>query len=379
MKLLSKLLIGLGCSIFIFFVLKSYSENYSLFSVTDYQVTGQFGDYIGGVVGTLFALAGTFLIYMTFNEQLKENKRNAFEAIFFQMINLHKENVSELRIRVSENLTIENREVAEKFFFEFIECYRDIRNFTKNYELDNCIQSRYKEKLQNITSKINNEINLFDLIMIDVAYLIVFYGLKTDGISVIRKNFSKKYHSHFYNRVLFYIELKPDHNNKEYTYLWLKVRNMNTKVLQSILEELYKKRKQNSNNILSPLANEFEKYLDYKKCYTGRQSYFGHYFRHLFQTFKFLNETIIDKNEKYKYGKMLRAQLSTFEQALLLINSLSSLGMKWEYDHENYESTKINPNLITEFQIIKNLPGEQMYGIKYKIFYPSVKFEATEF
>ena len=81
---------------------------------------------------------------------------------------------------------------------------------------------------------------------------------------------------------------------------------------------------------------------------------------------------------KYKYGKMLRAQLSTYEQAILLINSISSLGMKWDYNPEKYENDKINPKLITEFQLIKNLPGEQMFGIKYNVYYPNVKFETME-
>ena len=123
---------------------------------------------------------------------------------------------------------------------------------------------------------------------------------------------------------------------------------------------------------------KFQKKLNYEKCYIGRQSYFGHYFRHLFQTYKYLNENILDKKEKYKYGKMLRAQLSTYEQGILLINSISSLGMKWEFTPEKYDNDKINPRLITEFQLIKNLPGEQMFGIKYKVYYPNINFEATE-
>ena len=378
MKNLSKILIGLGCLVFVSFIIKSCNDDFSLFGSTNYEVTGQFGDYVGGVVGTLFALAGTFLIYLTFNEQLRENKRNAFESIFFQMINLHKQNVSEFRLRISENYIIENREVVEEFFFEFIDCYRDIKNYSKNYNLDDCIIPSYKKKLQELTTKINNEINLLDLIIIDISYLIVFYGLNSEGLSVIRKNFLKKYNPAFYHKLLFYMELKPSQNNNRYLKLWLEARHLETKKLQNLVDELYKKRKQNKKIDLTDFAQNFELYQDYEKCFQGRQSYFGHYFRHLFQTFKYLNENILDKNEKYKYGKMLRAQLSTYEQAILLINSISSLGMKWEYNPEKYENDKINPKLITEFQLIKNLPGEQMFGIKYNVYYPHVKFETME-
>jgi hypothetical protein len=37
---------------------------------------GQFGNFIGGVAGTAFALAGTLFVYMTFKDQSNTNKRN---------------------------------------------------------------------------------------------------------------------------------------------------------------------------------------------------------------------------------------------------------------------------------------------------------------
>lgn len=61
-----------------------------------------------------------------------------------------------------------------------------------------------------------------------------------------------------------------------------------------------------------------------------------------------------------------------------MINSLSSLGMKWEYNPEVYTDFNIDTNLITTYNIIKNLPGEHFYGIRYKHFYPKVDFEILE-
>lgn len=47
------------------------------FSCTiDEEVVGQFGDFVGGVVGTLFALAGVVLYYVALNEQRKDLKIN---------------------------------------------------------------------------------------------------------------------------------------------------------------------------------------------------------------------------------------------------------------------------------------------------------------
>jgi hypothetical protein len=84
----------------------------------------------------------------------------------------------------------------------------------------------------------------------------------------------------------------------------------------------------------------------------------------------------------------LRAQLSTYEQALLFINSISTLGMKWEFtpDIENpsrytQHELKIEQNkrhIITHYNLIKNLPGEKMFGFRYKSYYPLIKYESEE-
>ena len=101
--------------------------------------------------------------------------------------------------------------------------------------------------------------------------------------------------------------------------------------------------------------------------YNGHQHRLSHYFRHLFQSYKYLNsQKNLPEKEKYFYAKMLRAQLSTYEQALLFVNSLSSSGMNWELD-----STE---KLITKFNLIKNLPDYLLPKINYKRYYPAVKY-----
>lgn len=96
----------------------------------------------------------------------------------------------------------------------------------------------------------------------------------------------------------------------------------------------------------------------------------------------------IDESDKYFYAKTLRAQLSTYEQALLFLNSLSTLGMKWEFNPEydnrsNLTGEKLSEtlkkqHLITKYNLIKNLPGERIFGIKYKTYYPEIKYESGE-
>jgi len=80
--------------------------------------------------------------------------------------------------------------------------------------------------------------------------------------------------------------------------------------------------------------------------FAGHQSRLGHYYRHLYQTVAFVDkENSCDSDEKYAYVKTLRAQLSTHEQALLLINSCTPMGQKWWSDQ-----------LITKYRMVRNIP-----------------------
>jgi hypothetical protein len=81
--------------------------------------------------------------------------------------------------------------------------------------------------------------------------------------------------------------------------------------------------------------------------FEGHQSRLGHYYRHLFQTVQYVNQQSFDSELKYSYIKTVRAQLSTHEQALLLLNSRTPLGSKW-WKRE----------LITTYRLVKNIPQD---------------------
>lgn len=373
----------LGGIISIYFVISSYFDGLRIWGYEiNYEITGQFGDFIGGVVGTFFALSGTLLIFLTFKEQQNENKRISFESSFFEMIKLYRENVSELKYRKYKNsdyVVYENKQVLREIFDEFIECYREVRKFSNSKKVEDYLHPKYAQKLEIITKKINSNIDIIELARIDIAYSIVFFGLNVEGESIIRNNFKKKYNTEYYCKLLFYIKLKPNTIESDRYKKWEKIRNLDLKNLRILIDELYKNRNHLENTDETILSVSLKFPLDYEKYYDGHQFRLGHYFRHLYQSYKFLNiSKHLNEKEKYSYGKMLRAQLSTYEQALIMINSVSSLGMKWEYLPEKYESPKIKTNLITTYQLIKNLPGVQIYGLKYKIFYPLIKYEFEE-
>ena len=77
--------------------------------------------------------------------------------------------------------------------------------------------------------------------------------------------------------------------------------------------------------------------------FEGHQSRLGHYYRHLYQMVRYVDQQTIEIN-KYEYVKTIRAQLSTHEQALLLVNSLTPIGHNWW-----------RKALIVDYRLVKNI------------------------
>lgn len=72
------------------------NTKYSIGSDFNFEETGQFGDYIGGVVGTVFALAGTILVFASFVQQQHRNTIESFEKNYFEMLRVHEDIVREM-------------------------------------------------------------------------------------------------------------------------------------------------------------------------------------------------------------------------------------------------------------------------------------------
>jgi hypothetical protein len=376
----------IGCLVLVVFLNKSYVDGFIISNLlpTNYEVTGQFGDFVGGVVGTFFALVGTLLIYLTFHEQAKTNKRTAFESSFFEMIRLYRANVNDItytKTKNNEKIEYQKRQVFREIYSEFTDCYREVKKFSNSTNVLDYITPKYEKKLLEITQRINPNISLIELAIIDISYTIVFYGLGAEGETVIRRNFKNKYNTKYYFKLLYYIKLKPKKSNTSRSNGWKLIRKMELAKLHPLIDDLYANREtpEKIENLSTALAQELGMHKSYEKYYGGHQFRLGHYFRHLFQSYKYLNEhSDLTQSEKYQYGKMLRAQLSTYEQALLMINSISNLGMKWEFSTEKLKNSKIKTNLITTYNLIKNLPGEHLYGIKFKTYYKNVDYETDE-
>lgn len=106
------ILLVISAAIFLFFFISTAIDGYAIFGSNkiDFQVTGQVGDFIGGLLGTIINAAAFYFLYLTLNEQRIENSKQAinnlkenFEKKFYELVSLHRANVSELKQKKMEN------------------------------------------------------------------------------------------------------------------------------------------------------------------------------------------------------------------------------------------------------------------------------------
>jgi len=96
--------------------------------VVNHELLGTYGDFIGGVLGTIFALISTLILIRTFNQQRAVTEKNKeqienqrFNDLFFELLRLYQSEISELcgtinKERGNEKITINYN---NKDFFDF--------------------------------------------------------------------------------------------------------------------------------------------------------------------------------------------------------------------------------------------------------------------
>lgn len=382
---ISSTLLGIGILIYyINEVIKSHSlpkEGQTL-NLTNF---GAFGDFIGGFVGTLFSLAGIFFLYLTLKEQRENFNKERLENNFFEMIKFHKENVNELQYSYYEDkdnkVTALQRKVFKLIYSQFKELWNEIDFIFKATEINDIYTESYLKELKRIKI-INVRVRDYkQLAQIDITYVIIFFGLSKEDTLTIKTLLKNKYSEQLIENILLVATLKPK-KESDYWKKWEKINNIQDIGIKSeIIKSFYEKRedKFKSNLINSLYFNEqtFSVYYkdNYNKYYGGHQFRLGHYYRNIFQNINFINNQIyLTYNEKYNYIKLLRVHLSNYEQILLFLNSLSIIGRNWEYN----KSDNPNEQLITKYNLIKNIPNEKIIDcIEPLIYYPSINYEIS--
>ncbi len=282
---------------------------FSTFSDEKYNpgITGPIGDTFGGMLGPLVALFAAFLTFLAFWVQYKANvdqkhdlQVERFENKFYELLRFHKDNISEIKIDGHEG-TVEKRKA-------FVSMYNEFR-----YSFW-CCKDKYTE-LQERGVLLNN---YSDEQLVRLAYIFFLGGVgdNSDMVSkAINKNPNYKFEDNLFHAVLAYFKL-------------IKSKQIRPAYIDN-----------DGNPVILRL-----RYLPWG----GHQSRLGHYYRHLFQTVKYVDKQEVDlitEDDKIDYLRMLRAQLSDYEQVLLYYNAISHLGEGW-----------LQNNYFIKYKMIHNIP-----------------------
>lgn len=380
------LTLGAGSTTVIgFIILACFVYNFfTSFSAAEKGFFGVLGDFVGGFIGTLFSATGIFLLYLTLKEQRENFEKERLENNFFEMIKFHKENVSELEFTYHENnennskVKAVRRKVFKVIFSHFDSLWMELDFLFKNATEKEIYHEIELEKIKKNNTINERTIDLKQIARIDIVYLIIFFGLSKSDRKTIQSLTFQIYNEAFINKILDFASLKPKRNS-QYWVRWKRINDITDETLkEKVIIDFFKTRNDtyvfNRDTFLYFNNQLNSSYYDdiYDKYYGGHQFRLGHYYRHLFQNLKYINDQLyFDYNEKYAYIKLLRVQLSNYEQIMLFLNSLSQIGRQLEISQ--YE---VNDQLITKYNLITNIPNKTLFeSIDIINYYPLVEFE----
>jgi len=276
----------------------------------DFSKNFPIGDTYVGIMGPFIAILASFLTFIAFWVQYKANRRQnlqfdlqakdvaiqRFESKFFELLKLHRNNVEDIDI---SNGGIVGRKAFISLYLELSCTYYALKNVI--------MELLQKHLIENIPPEIE---------LVNIAYTTFFTGVGDNSDQVLQD----------------FLGVADDDI-----------------ILNAFIAHL-KKSKHQFNATGHIQIQTDDKVIDFRSYmpFNGHMSILGHYYRHLFQTVKFVvtqDKKILNRSDKYQYLKTLRAQLSDHEQLLLYYNGLSTLGHDW-----------INLKYFTNWKMIKNMP-----------------------
>lgn len=343
----------------------SISNVYSIYPGSGYGsldmvATGQVGDFIGGVIGTLLTGLSIILLYKT----LKAQNNSSIENRFFELLKFHRENVNEIEFTYTDNEGKEKIVRGRQFFVsankQINQAFNEFDKFFnfKNIDIEAIYNDKFLEETKNNIFKERNFENLYLITKIDLCYLILFFGVSQDGRLEILKHTADKYNSEFISELTNFFRMKPSRSSEHFKK-WQSLINGKNSIEK--IKNIQTERKENNDNKTktSKVPNYYPD--NYDKFYGGHRFRLGHYYRHLFQMSCFVHyHKDLTNDDKIAYMRILRGQLSDYEQILFFYNSISQLGRDWEITDSNGKSVEKKNRLITTYKIIKSISSTKL-------------------
>lgn len=104
-------IIVLSCCIICFVSLKYYFNQFGKNGLSDNTSNwGTFGDYVGGVLGTILSFFSVVLIYATYKNQVASSLLQQFETTFFNLLNNQREILKSLSGHINVDIIFDDLE-----------------------------------------------------------------------------------------------------------------------------------------------------------------------------------------------------------------------------------------------------------------------------
>lgn len=275
---------------------------------------GDLGAYLSGAIGSVIALLVAVFTFLAFYVQYDANKKiqqqfkvQQFESQFYKMLDIHIKNIEAFRI---------------KNFFVHPITSELIRGETKGRRIFLPMIKEFHYLLEIVYSHYNHKLSGKNLVLNRIAYEIFFFGIKS---------------SHLRGR-------SPDDL-------------IHGKLIADLksFQNLFRISQSAQRNIKVPNKKKEIKIKIRYIPFSGHESRLSHYFRHLYQTVKQIDEAVNNEVISYLDARRslasLRAQLSNEEQQLLYYNYICGAGKTWDRLGGKHQ-------FLTNYRMIHNIPLE---------------------
>lgn len=284
----------------------------------DALVAGQFGDFIGGYLGTIFLVVSVALLFGSYRDQRATNERVSFESRFFELLKYHRENVEEVGI---------GEKVGRRVFVSLIREFREALKLVSDVCTENSIDYPQGSRTK-------------------LAYMAFYYGVGPNSTRVLREAVRSEHPEKLVNAMILRMEA-----------IQTRYRRVHADPSAQLSEA----------RVTAGTETNVESLTRLSYCpFDGHQSRLAHYFRHLFHLVKYVDRHAPNGGAR-EYVDLVRAQLTNHEQALLCLNAFSRMGSAW-----------VERGFLKKYELIKNIPKNffnPQSELDLPALFPSIDFE----
>ncbi len=301
----------------------------------DFSDKGQIGDTIGGTMGPFIAIIAALLTFVAFWVQYEANIKQRDdisierqEAKFYKMLDIYSAMTNGLDVH-----GIKGKEAFAELVGEFTFTFFTVDEIYKTIICDKTKLANSNAHIKAIVNEFSEDRNKYDEYITNLSYNLFFYGKHYMVVDIARPE-----------RTVLGEEIKK--------YAFGLNRTSGKRSFSDYVKGGTFKIQLLNPGLSFPL-------------YEGHSDFLGHYFRHLYQMVKYvssLDDSLFDEEMKTGYVKLLRAQMSDYEQILLYYNSLTEQGMAW--NKKRGERFPEEASFISRYRLIKNWPPNfPMFGV----------------